>query len=70
MGKVTYDTSLDTRIRETIRMREKRLHDEVSALANAREEGRAEKEAEILDAMRATGISEEKIQKIMNSRSE
>lgn len=39
---VIYDLSEDTRIREMARIREKALHDEASALANAKNEGRAE----------------------------
>ena len=49
MVKVIYDMSDDTRIREIARLREKALHDEASAIKNAkmegREEGRAEGEA-------------------------
>ena len=49
MVKFIYDMSEDTRIREIARLREKALHDEASAIKNAkmegREEGRVEGEA-------------------------
>ena len=47
--KVIYDMSEDTKIREVARLREKALHDEASALKNAKAEGIAEgmTEAEI-----------------------
>ena len=72
MAKVIYDLSEDTRIREAARIREKALHDEASALANAKNEGRAEgraegearKEAFLVANMRALGLSEEQINAI------
>lgn len=39
---VIYDMSEDTKIREIARLREKALHDEASALKNAKAEGMAE----------------------------
>lgn len=39
---VIYDLSEDTRVREMARIREKALHYEASALANAKDEGKAE----------------------------
>ena len=45
MVKFIYDTSEETRIKEIARLREKALHDEASALKNAKAEGRAEGEA-------------------------
>ncbi|MCI5904075.1 MAG: hypothetical protein MRZ61_02925 [Oscillospiraceae bacterium] len=39
MLKVIYDMSADTKIREIARLREKALHDEASALKNAKAEG-------------------------------
>lgn len=42
MTRFTYDNSEETRIKEIARLREKALHDEASALKNAKEEGKAE----------------------------
>lgn len=66
---VIYDLSEDTRIREMARIREKALHDEASALANAKNEGRAEGKAEgrveernsLIEKMRKRGMSEDEI---------
>ena len=52
---VIYDMSEDTKIREIARLREKALHDEASALKNAKEEGRVEGEAKGLIKGRAEG---------------
>ncbi len=41
MVKFIYDMSEDTRIREIARLREKALHDEASAIKNAKMEGEA-----------------------------
>ena len=70
--KVIYDMSEDTKIREIARLREKALHDEASALKNAKEEGRAEGEANgiakekasVISKMRANGFTDEQIRKI------
>ena len=80
--RVIYDLSEDTRIREAARIREKALHDEASALANAKNEGRAEGiaqgiaqgmiagraegEASIIAKMKAFGMSEEQIKAILS----
>ncbi len=72
---IVHKMSADERMRELARLREKALHDEVSALSGAREEGReegrkeasAEKEAEMVAAMRENGISEEMIKNIVQS---
>ena len=70
---VIYDLSEDTRIRELARIREKALHDEASALANAENKG-IEKGISIgeenainkmLTAMKETGFSEEQIQEML-----
>ncbi len=70
---VIYDLSEDTRMREMARIREKALHDEASALANAKNKGlkegriegiaigEANKEAALIANMRAIGMSEEQI---------
>lgn len=71
---VIYDMSEDTRIREFARMREKALHDEASAMKNARaegmakglEKGAANKEAEIIANMKALGMSDEQISRIIS----
>ena len=60
--KVIYDMSEDTRIRELARMREKALHDEASALRQAKEEGRAE----IIEKMKASGMTEKQINAILS----
>lgn len=71
---VIYDLSEDTRIREMARIREKALHDEASALANAKNEGisigeakgRAEAEADIIKKMKAYGMTEEQIKAVLS----
>ena len=71
------------KIREIARLREKALHDEASALKNAkaegraegeaigmvkgRAEGRAEGEASIIAKMKAFGMTEEQIRKIIHN---
>ena len=60
--KVIYDMSEDTKIRELARLREKALHDEASALRQAKEEGRAE----IIEKMKASGMTEEQINAILS----
>lgn len=67
--RVIYDMSEDTKIREAARMREKALHDEASALHNAKQEGRSEGRAEerdnIIKKMLAAGMTDEQIQAIL-----
>ena len=71
---VIYDMSEDTKIREIARLREKALHDEASALKNAkaegrekgRAEGRAEGEANIIAKMKAFGMTDEQIKAIIS----
>lgn len=77
MLEVIYDMSEDTKIREIARLREKALHDEASALKNAkaegleegmvkgRAEGRAEGEASVIAKMKAYGLIEEQIKAII-----
>ena len=66
---IIYDLSEDTKIREMARLREKALHDEASALANAKNEGkaegRAEAEADIIKKMKAYGMTEEQIKAVL-----
>ncbi len=70
--KVTYDMSEDTKIREIARLREKALHDEASALKNAKaegkEEGRAEGRAEGIEVGMAKGIAKERANAIIRMR--
>ena len=77
---VIYDMSEDTKIREIARLREKALHDEASALKNAkaegmaegievgvvkgRAEGKAEERANAIIRMRALGFTEEQVRKM------
>ncbi len=77
MLKVTYDMSEDAKIGEIARLRGKALHDEASALKNAkaegleegmvkgRAEGRAEGEASVIAKMKAYGLTEEQIKAII-----
>ena len=57
--------SADEQIREEARRREKRLHDEATALNHARKEGKAEGKIEerniIAETMRKNGFTEEQI---------
>lgn len=70
---IIYDLSEDTKIREMARLREKALHDEASALANAkaegRTEGRAEGEASVVAKMKAYGMTDDEINSILNGNS-
>lgn len=59
--RVIYDMSEDTR------MREKALHDEATYLKEAREEGKAERDKELIGKMKNMGYSEEDIRKIFGS---
>ena len=69
MTRFIYDTSEETRIKEIARLREKALHDEASALKNAKEEGKAEgaakKQAELISNMKAFGMTDEQINAII-----
>ena len=62
--RVIYDMSEDTRVREMARLREKALHDEASLLKDARNEGRAEMENEIIARMQEMGYSDNDIKGI------
>ena len=55
--KTTYDMSEDTKIREYARMREKALHDEASAIKNAK----AEERNDIISKLKAYGMTDEQI---------
>lgn len=70
--RIIYDISEDTKIREIARLREKALHDEASALKNAKAEGReegraeaiAEERAEAVRKMKALGFTDEQIKSL------
>ena len=61
-----YDMSEDSKIREMARLREKALHDEASALANAKNEGRAEERKKLIEKWRKKGMSDEAIQELLS----
>ena len=71
--KVIYDMSEDTKIREVARLREKALHDEASALKNAKaegisigkNEGKNEERAKLIANMKALGMTDEQINQII-----
>ena len=71
---VIYDLGEDTRVRELARMREKALHDETSALANAENRGRVEGRAEgrteernfLISKWKAQGMTDEQINALLN----
>ena len=77
--RVIYDMSDDTRIKEIARLREKAMHDETSALGNARREGVEEGMAKgmekgiekgmekVIDQMRKSGMTEDQIKQILGS---
>ena len=52
--------SADEQVRQEAYYREKRLHDEATALGNARREGKAELREEKISQMRKLGFTEEK----------
>ena len=62
------ELSADERFKQEAFMREKRLHDEASALKGARQEGRQERENEIVKNLRERGYSEEEIREIIRKR--
>lgn len=64
MTRFTYDNSEETRIKEIARLREKALHDEASALKNAKEEGKSEERLSIIAKMQAAGMTNEQIKAI------
>lgn len=73
--RVIYDMSEDSKLREIARLREKALHDEASALKNAKEEGREEgreeeraaakeREKYAILQLKAIGLTDEQIKKV------
>ncbi len=67
---VIYDMSEDTRVKEIARLREKALHDEASALKNAKEEGEAigEKRGRVEERAIAQASENNAIQKMRELR--
>jgi len=61
-----YEMSEDPQIQEEVRLREKALHDEASALKGARDEGKAEGENLMLARMKAAGMSDSEINRILS----
>ena len=64
--KVIYDMSEDTKTRELARLREKALHDEASALKQAKNEGIEEARSSIIAKMKAMGMTKEQINNIIS----
>ena len=74
---ISHELSADEQIREEARRREKRLHDEATALNHARKEGIAEGEvigeargraegiASVAEVMRKKGYTEEQIKDLL-----
>ena len=61
------ELSADEIFRELSFKHEKYLHDRASELDDATEKGRAEREAEIVKAMKVQGFTEEQINKILGT---
>ena len=59
------EMSADEQIREEARRREKRLHDEATALNHARKEGIEEGIASVAEAMRKKGYTEKQIKDLL-----
>ena len=64
--KVIYDMSEDTKTRELACLREKALHDEASALKQAKDEGKSEGVAMVIEKMKASGMTEAQINAILS----
>ena len=60
------ELNADEKVKQEAYYREKRLHDEASALGNARREGRAERDAELIAKWRLKGYTEEQIKELLN----
>ena len=58
---VIYDMNDNTKTGEIARLREKAMHDETSALGNARREGIEEGMEKVIEKMRKSGMTEEQI---------
>ena len=74
--RIIYDMSEDTRMRELARMREKSIRDDASLRAQEREEGlaeglvrgRAEERDLLIKKMKASGYSDDEINKLLSVR--
>ncbi len=55
------ELNTDEKLKQEVYYREKRLHDEASALGQARREGMAERKLEIVKNLRKMGMTEEQI---------
>lgn len=76
--RIIYDMSEDTRVRELARMREKAIRDDASlraqeraaglaaGLVKGREEGRAEERDLLIKKMKASGYSDDEINKLLS----
>lgn len=64
--KVIYDMSEDTKTRELARLREKALHDEASALKQAKDEGKSEGVTMVIEKIKASGMTEAQINAILS----
>ena len=58
--------SADEQLRRQAAMREKRLHDEQSALYGAKQEGRQQERNELREKMRKMGYTEEQIKDLLS----
>ena len=81
MVHFTYNNSEETRLKELARLREKALHDEASALGNAKEEGiaiglakgeaigkekgKSETKSTVIANMKAMGMTDEQIKTLL-----
>ena len=64
--KVIYDMSEDNKTLELARLREKALHDEASALKQAKDEGKSEGVAMVIEKMKASGMTEAQTNAILS----
>lgn len=64
--RIIYDMSEDTRVRELARMREKAIRDDASLRAQERAAGRAEERDLLIKKMKASGYSDDEINKLLS----
>ncbi len=64
---ILHEMSEDEKVREMARLREKWLRDDISAIAHAKNEGRAEERILIIEMLRKNGMSEEDINRYFYS---
>ena len=58
--------SADEKTRREVYYREKRLHDEASALSSARAEGRTDRDNELIEKWRKKGFTDEQIRELLS----